>query len=147
MLVHHEATGLTSALLGDVLVLHYRRTPTQQTVEEVERRVKAAVAARARIGILVVIDPDQPVPDAATRMGITQLLERYAPHAIAIAQVPRGSGFMAAAVRAVLASITMVVRPPYPMRVFARDDEAIRWLEMRGARLLGAPAMVAAALG
>lgn len=147
MLVHHEAVGLTTALLGDVLVLHYRRTPTEQTVVEVERQVKAAVAERERIAILVIIAADQPVPDAGTRSGITQLLERYTSNAIAIAQVPRGSGFMAAAVRAVLTSMSLIVRPPYPMRVFARHDEAIQWLAKRGARLVGAPAMVAAALG
>lgn len=144
--MHHDAAGLTSALLGEVLVLHYRETPTLRTVEEVEHRVKEVLATRDRIGILVVIRENQPVPDGATRAGIAELLARYAAHAIAVAQVPRGSGFMAAAIRAVLTSMTLLVRPPYPMRVFAAHQDAIRWLGERGARLVATPATLAATL-
>ena len=134
MLVHHAGAGLETALLGSVLVLRYRETPTLETVDRIEHHVSRAVAARERIAILVIIE-EQPVPDAPTRRGIAQLLQRHAQHAIAIAQVVRGEGFMAATVRAVLASIAMVVRPPYPMRVFAAHEDAVRWLERQGARM------------
>lgn len=133
-MVPHEAAGLETALLGSVLVLHYRQTPTLLTVDVVAGRVKSALAVRERIALLVIID-EQPVPDSATRRGIAELLQRHAREAIAIAQVVRGAGFMAATVRAVLASIAMVVRPPYPMRVFAAHDDAILWLERQGAHM------------
>ncbi len=133
-MVPHEAAGLETALLGSVLVLHYRQTPTLLTVDVVAGQVKSALSTRERIALLVIID-EQPVRHSATRRGIAELLQRHAREAIAIAQVVRGAGFMAATVRAVLASIAMVARPPYPMRVFAAHDDAIRWLERQGARM------------
>lgn len=52
----------------------------------------------------------------------------------AAAQVVQRTGFRGAAMRSVLTMLQLLARPPYPMKVFDRVEQASHWLsdELRG---------------
>jgi hypothetical protein len=80
--------------------------------------------------VLAVVEEGTPLPDAAARRHLAELITRRAPSIRGYAVVCEGSGFRAAAVRAVSLSITMIVRQ-LRSDVFADVAAAARWLAPR----------------
>lgn len=145
MFEHHDDVGLSTARSGEVLVLHYRRTPTMQTVGVVRRVVQAATQ-RSPIALVVVIDAGQTTPDGPTRAAITAMLREFSGSLRAIAHVPLGTGFAVAAVRAVLASMSLFARGAYPTIVLGDVEPAVSWLSRCGVKATVTGATLAAAI-
>lgn len=123
--------------MATLVILAYEGTPTRSTVEAVASFGATHIrAAGARVGVIVVIRTDDRVPDAATRAGLAGLMKRFEPNIAALALVVVGSGFGAAAVRAVLAGMNLVARAAYPTEVFADTQPALQWISGQG---VGAP--------
>jgi hypothetical protein len=126
--------------MGGLVLLAYEGTPTKSTVEALASFGATHIrAAGARVGVLVVIRTGDRVPDAATRAALAGLMKRFEPNIAALAQVVVGSGFGAAAVRAVLAGMNLVARAAYPTEVFAEIQPALQWISGQG---VGAPTEV-----
>jgi hypothetical protein len=102
-------------------------------------RVAAEFATRLappRFCLLTVVEAGAPLPTAQARAALARLLHQN-PHLIRSAVAFEGSGFRAAAVRAVATSIAVLAQHQFPHRIFPAAGEALRWLAEGLSRELG----------
>ena len=126
--------GVAVGLWGDTLVVYYDRTPTMATVAAIEAATKVEAQGVKSLTVLVAIEASRcRAPPADVRAQTQQTLQRFAERTGAIAYVLVGSGFGAAAARAVIGGILLVVRPNYPVKVFSTVREALPWLHSHSA--------------
>jgi len=111
-----------------VFMIVWRHETTAQAVEQLIALMPRFAARVSQFTLVVVVEDGASVPSAALRERIAAGLQAAAPYIDISAVVHEGRGFRAAAVRSVLAGLTLVVRPPYGHKVFARVDEASRWI-------------------
>lgn len=104
-----------------------------------ETRADAVVAVRAQLtefaqshtggmGLLTIVEKDAPIPSGDTRRALARVLGDFSSDIKASAVVFEGDGFSAAAVRSMVAGLTLVARQAYPHKVFANVSEACAWL-------------------
>ena len=99
------------------------------TVDRMREAVlRKARAAHGKVGILIVVAPDAPMPDAAAREGIAKLFTDLGDELAGSALVYEGEGFRAAAVRGVVTGIALLVRRPFPHRIFESASSGAAWL-------------------
>jgi N-acetylglucosamine kinase-like BadF-type ATPase len=113
---------------GALFMVVWRHETTLAAVAELAPLVTQFAAQHPRFALLVIVEESASLPSSTVRERIAASLQRVAPYIGASAVVHEGSGFRAAAVRAVLAGLGLIVRPPYPHQIFARVDAAGRWL-------------------
>jgi hypothetical protein len=125
--------GLALATAGDAFISVWREPSTLARLERL-RQIEQALVDRCKGGIVVLtvmIDSS-----AATKAGepeaASKLAKHFAPTTRAHAYVIEGSGFRAAALRAVIAGVNAISRPGHPTRVFDRATDAIEWLAPYG---------------
>lgn len=128
-----EDRGLALATVGNAFISVWKEPSTLERLERV-RRVEQALVDRCADGIVVLtVMTDS---SAATKAGepeaASKLAKHFAPTTRAHAYVIEGSGFRAAALRAVIAGVNAISRPGHPTRVFDAASEAIRWLAPYG---------------
>lgn len=80
------------------------------------------------IGVLQVVEPVAPPPDAAARNALSNVLRNAGKSVRGSAIVFEGTGFKMAAVRAIVTGLTMLARPEFPHVVFADLHEASAWV-------------------
>jgi len=124
-----EDRGLALATTGNAFISVWREPSTLERLQQV-RRVEQELVDRCKDGIIVLtVLTDS---SAATRAGepeeASKLAKHFAPTTRAHAYVIEGTGFRAAALRAVIAGVNALFRPGHPTRVFDGADQAIRWL-------------------
>lgn len=114
-----------------LLQIWTRSTPLQGARSA--RRVARELAARqqGQLATLVIVPVDSAMPDAETRQELSLLIADLGPNAAALALVHEGTGFRAAALRAVLTSITFLAQKKVPEHVCSSVDEAVGWLGQR----------------
>jgi len=81
------------------------------------------------VGLITIVEPGARLPATDARQGLGQLLADAAGSIRFSAVVFEGGGFRASAVRGVVASLTLLARPPFPHRVFATATEACAWFQ------------------
>ena len=113
---------------GSLFMVVWRHETTLAAVADLAPLVTQFAARHPRFALLVVVEESASLPSSTVRERIAASLQRVAPYIGASAVVHEGSGFRAAAVRAVLAGLGLIVRPPYPHQIFARVEDAGRWL-------------------
>jgi hypothetical protein len=77
----------------------------------------------------MVIGESAPLPSAEARALSATVLRRL-PLAFSVVTF-EGAGFRAAAVRAVVAGISLLAKVPYPYKSFASIEDASTWVAMR----------------
>lgn len=103
---------------------------TGASFPEVEHAIRAHhERVGARIGIVLYVDLAAEIPSDDVRKKIAALNDRLVPYVAAMAQVAPGSGFRSAALRAVVTSINMLQRKPFPRKVFGEVEPALVWLQ------------------
>ena len=108
--------------------------------EGVERALALANSLRpgSKIATMVVIPEGSPMPEPAAREKLQQLMSDLDARSVGTAMVQEGSGFRAAAVRAVLTGVHFVSRSKAPCQIFDTVESASHWLDgLLGQRLDG----------
>lgn len=119
---HGKATS------GNMLLVVWKKLTTAQACMGVTRDL-AELARRypEGVGVLQVLETNATPPDAKAREKVLEFLRfcdgRVTHHSL----VYGGSGFRAAAVRAIIASFYLAARPRFAHKVFASLAEALEW--------------------
>jgi hypothetical protein len=80
------------------------------------------------VGVLTVLPPLTTPPSQDVRVAISAGYHNVAKHLRCVSWLVEGTEFRAAAVRAALGGLLLLMRPPFPTRVTSNFDEAIPWL-------------------
>ncbi len=92
---------------------------------DLARRV---IEQHRRVAMLIVIEPHAPPPSGPARTLIEQFYAHYAAELVCVGQVVEGGGFGQSAARAVMSTINLVVRHPYPSKIFSSAENGARWV-------------------
>lgn len=113
----------------DAFILIWHHNTTVAGVMALERAVEEFAETRPNgIGLVTIVEESAPMPPGDAREALAKFLER-ASHCIKVSAVAfEGTGFRAAAVRSVVAGLTMVARQSYPHKVFATVEEGMAWM-------------------
>lgn len=83
------------------------------------------------IGVLQTVEEGAVPPDAAARSEFLRVLRESEKHVKHYSVLHEGSGFKAASVRAIMASVYMYTRPQFAHRLFSSLNEAAAWHSLR----------------
>ncbi|HZS41711.1 MAG TPA: hypothetical protein VFF06_33000 [Polyangia bacterium] len=127
-------TGCAIATRGNLFVNVMREAQTLERLREVRRHIERHVAAWGTNTISIsVLEPGATAAAPKEVRDETAAITRdYG--SIAAAIVIEGSGFRAAAVRAVVAAIYLVSHSPYPHKIVESVDDGARWLRQMAER-------------
>src|SRR5262245_55089879 len=92
-----------------VFMVIWRHETTPEAVAQLTTVMQHFAARHAQFTLVVVVEADAAVPSAALRERIAVGLQAVAPSISISAVIHEGRGFKAAAVRSVLAGLTLVV--------------------------------------
>jgi hypothetical protein len=132
--VWYADAGCAVATRGNLFVNVMREAQTLERLREVRRHIERHVAAWGEHTISIsVLEPGATAQAPREVRDETAAITRDY-RSIAAAIVIEGSGFRAAAVRAVVAAIYLVSRSPYPHRIVESVDDGARWLRQMAER-------------
>lgn len=114
----------TVAVHRAILIQLWRLATTKEGVQLV-RRTLAEFADQLQL-TMVIIEDGATRPDRDTRAELEVLGRELAPRFAAV--VYEGHGFQAAAVRAVMTSISLFTRSALPSRIFSSTCDAVDWM-------------------
>jgi hypothetical protein len=133
--VFHEASDLTLAAVGAVYVYIHRGSfaPANLPIMKLHENVFANERKRP-FPILSILD----VKGAhlfpfskESRDAALELTRDTAAHVSCCAIVLDREGFVASAIRSIVATVNILAKPPYPIRVFGGMLAALAWIESR----------------
>jgi hypothetical protein len=127
-LVHFRDDAVGVASLGVLFVSVWRGETTAERMHRVFNAQRTLWNITPMQAMVTVIEPTTPSVGSEGRELGLRLYRETAPHLVATAYVIEGSGFFAAAVRGVIATTRLILRPPFPMQPFARVDDAAEWI-------------------
>lgn len=117
------------ATWGDAFIIIFHGNTTVPGVRAIDEAVTAFTRARPNgIGIVTIVEETAPMPPSDAREALVSALEAISGTVKVSAVAFEGTGFRAAAVRSVVAGLTMVARQAYPHKVFATVEEAMAWM-------------------
>jgi hypothetical protein len=125
--------GLALAVSGNAFISIWKEPSTLERLARV-REVEQALVDRSPSGIIVLtVLIDSP---SAIRAGEPEAASKLAKHFAATTRAHaysiEGTGFRAAALRAVIAGVNIITRTGHPTKVFDETSAAIRWLAPYG---------------
>lgn len=103
------------------------RTDVTLEAARAARDAATSLPADGCRGLLIVVERSSRPPEGEARQILTELGTKL-DGAVGCAFVSEGEGFMAAAMRGIMTSMALLVRPAFPVKVFSNVDEAARWL-------------------
>jgi hypothetical protein len=116
------------SVLGDIVIWLSLAAPPAPVVRRVRTLVEQVTAQTGRQVTLFVVCTEQTgIPDAASRAESVAFLREQAPSLAAVAVCFEGEGFRVSALRSVMSGITIAVRRPYRVKLFATRKEAAAW--------------------
>lgn len=114
---------------GNLSIVIWRRKPTGAGATALEQHYRSMMSRFPKgFATLIVIEEGTPNPDDHLRRQITATMDSPGERLSHVAVVLEAKGFAAAALRAALASMSMVTRSRFPRRFVASVDEAIEWM-------------------
>jgi hypothetical protein len=131
----HDDGGLRLAVMGDVFINAWMvKQVDLASMNQLIRAQKALNAQRRNepYGILSLVDATRTLKitdDAKERSRVHE--KEMQPYVVGLSQVVVGGGFVAAAARTVLTTISLLNRPPYPIKVFSTVRDGVRFLGTR----------------
>jgi hypothetical protein len=120
--------GIAVGLWDQILVIYYEQTPTTASVAVIDSAAERMTATVEHVRAIIAVESQCRVPGSDVREATKKTMQRFEKKTDAIAYVVIGEGFGSVAVRAAIAGIQLVVRPAYPVKVFANVRNALLWL-------------------
>jgi hypothetical protein len=135
--------SIALGVIGNIVLGSWTRVCA--TVDDVQIAVAAARAeaeAQQRIGHVIVVHADTPLPDEKVRAAIQREMQRLDPRIVCGATVITREGFAGSAMRAVSSTLQLLSRPTHPEKIVATAREGIEFVRAGLAReRLGAPTL------
>lgn len=117
------------ASCGPILLMVWRRETTRPGVMKARRAILALAERHpGGLGLVMIVESTAEVPSGEVRSALSQALGDFGPLVRRSALIHEGTGFRAAAVRAIVTGISLVARQPYPHQVFDRVELAVTWV-------------------
>ena len=91
----------------------------------------AALADRRPLAMLLVVAPETAIAPSAPRQAAISMLRELGPRLVGCAVVIEGTGFRAAAVRAMFGTMALLVRGPLVWAAFDSYARGVAWLRQR----------------
>jgi hypothetical protein len=121
-----------TALWRDVLITIWHQSVELHAIHRLHEGVEELLRRHSAIALLGVSRPHVTmVPGTAERRLLADLLRDHGTQLRCIGSVILGDGFVSAAKRTVLSTISMVARQPCPLRMFADLSTAAGWMAPR----------------
>ena len=113
----------------DIQISISRGEPGIAFLEQSIRLLRASAKEYPKgVGLLIVISADAPPPSEAAREHIKKGLIQLSGVLKGAARVIEGQGFTSAAKRSALSLLDLLLRMPYPTKIFGSTSEASVWL-------------------
>ena len=143
--VTHRSDDLWIAHWGNVCFVTWRAKPTVESATAMARHYLTLARQHPR-GFFTfgTIEANVPNPDEAARKAISAAMDSVEKHLLASAVAVEGTGFAVAALRAALATMSMLTRARFPRKFFADVDAAAAWMAKGWPELGDAPSIVSA---
>ncbi len=114
-----------------VVIVVWRRETTPHAIERLGRALCALKDATGHVpGLFMIVEENAPLPSGEAR-AVSAAVLRKMPLAFSVVTF-EGVGFRAAAVRAVVAGISLLAKVPYPHKSFGCIEDAAIWVAMHG---------------
>lgn len=117
-----------SRAIGDLHLSVWHRAADGADVQRLRDELRTLARSRPRISLMLVIPSGVGLSSDPARREAIEMLRELKPALTAIALVIRGSGFAAAAIRAMFTGLGLVLRIGVPWKMFAEVDDAMPWL-------------------
>jgi len=129
----HSDDDRVIAVVDALVVLVARRPATPEHVARIDAEIRALAKKRPEgVAYVHVVDSrkgeTRRVPEE-TRRAFVELAKNAPPEARCVGVVLLAEGFVAAAMRGVVAAAVAAIRSRVPMKVFASIDETCAWVE------------------
>jgi hypothetical protein len=120
------------AMWRDVLISIWHQSVEVEAIHSLHQGVEELLSRHSAIALLGVSRPQVTmVPGAEERRMLSDLLSKHGTQLRCIGSVILGDGFVSAAKRTVLSTISMVARQPCPLRMFPDLSSASAWVAPR----------------
>ncbi len=113
---------------GSIVVAVWRYVAVADAAKRVQRVFKAAQEDGVPAGHIGVIEPECEVPGSDVRAVFERMMKDTRRGMDGAALVLEGGGFAASTARAVITGLTLVARPPVPIKTYAEVTPAADWL-------------------
>ncbi len=133
--VLQEGPVFSIGRVADIIAIRWWQVPSVACVQEMDRTLTSALnAAEDGWIIMPVVDTSVPVPAAAVRAALEEMIKRHDSAVDRVTYVVLGAGFQAATLRAVMIGIVLAKRPQHSTKVYASVRAALASLEPRSNR-------------
>jgi hypothetical protein len=123
-----KSVGFAAGSYGPIALSVWNGPSTPEHARQAAALLAAVARAEDKILMMAVLGPEVPPPDAAVREILSEQIQKIEKQILATANVIEGQGFRAATIRAVITGMGLVIRPPYPQKVFARVEQGAAFL-------------------
>jgi len=123
-----QTTGFRLGELGPVAISVWDAEPKLEHATRSVTLLRKVARSHDGIVLLAVLASDCALPNEAVRSALARGLTEIGGNVAAVANVVEGGGFRAAALRGVVTSLALVMRPRYPQRVFESVPPACAFL-------------------
>lgn len=113
--------------LGELILVDWRGPVRIDAVDVLGAAIRSVTPAR--VALFIIIREACGVPSAPVRQHIKATMIASTDHIGAHATVIDGDGILASTMRTAINAMRVVVRKPYPERMFADVRTALEWLE------------------
>lgn len=130
----HDDGVLQIAYSNDLFVERWMRAGRMPQFEAIHRHHLAYLRRKPGAWSSLLIEvrgSTLAIPNAEERALIAERHNGMAPSLAAAAMVIDAPGFVASMTRAIISTMTLANRTPYPYRIFSNVDEGLRWLAPR----------------
>src|SRR5262249_34587794 len=126
--VHVLDDNYCMATWRNFAVVIWRKDTTAEAVGQWRTLLQKIATTSDAICLLTVVEPDARPPPSEVRDALAGVLGEFGKLIKFSAVAFEGTGFRAAMVRGVVTGLTLLARMPYPHKVFAGVEEAVRWM-------------------
>lgn len=120
--------GFALGAYGPVALSVWDSEPTLEDARGSTRLLGELAKRHERIGLLAVLGTSCSVPDDEVRSELRRGVTAVAGSVGAVANLVEGLGFRSAALRGVLTSMVLMIRPGYPQKIFGELEPAAAFL-------------------
>jgi hypothetical protein len=130
LVIAHESEGCVVAYWHNISIVVWGTQGTLELAKELEAVSEHIRSRYERLSSIHLVVNDPPLPTAAGREKLNEIVVRFGPRAIAVATVLTGDGFWASAMRGFLTSLHWVAggRKRYKQLTCGTVGEVARWL-------------------
>lgn len=122
---------VTIAADGGAMIQIWHATATLDSMALCEAALERMAAEQARYVTLTVVENSVTAPDAAVRQAAGRIAARFEARSLGNALVIEGGDFKHMGIRLALTTIHLISPPIHSTPVFARVEEASKWLAER----------------